>query len=815
MIPDYIINWFSQKGWQMHDYQQSMFKLAAGRQSVLLIAPTGGGKTLASFLPSLVDIHQNHYKGLHTLYISPLKALTNDIQRNLLLPVKEMGLNVTIQSRTGDTSSYQRQRMRQKPPDILLTTPESLLLMLSYPDADQYFSQLKAVIVDEIHNIVPTKRGDLLALALAQINAFSPQLMAIGLSATVAKPEQLANWLSFQKKKVTILPVVPSHKPQLHLLTSDAVPYSGFMAQYAVDAIYQIIKTNNTTIVFVNTRAQVEFLFHRLWLANENSLPIAVYHGSLSKEQRLKTEHMAVAGKIRAIVTTSALELGIDWGNVDAVIQVGAPHGVSRLLQRIGRSNHQFDQSSLAYLVPANCFDALECQAAINAVNKGGIDGEELHPGSLDVVVQFIINAACSRPVSINQVYKIVRMAYPYRKLKKTLFEKLFQFAVNGGYTLQHYEQYHRLLPYGKYRYQIASARVTRRHRQNIGTIIEAARLKIKVLNKRKDKIIGDVEEAFAQQLTPGDTFLFAGEILEFVAIRDMMVEVRKGQAKTAKIPSYNGGTMPLSTYLAAEVRQLINSPAQWGALPDKVQNWLKLQQRYSQLPANDTILVEQFYYRKTHYIIIYSFEGRRANYTLGMLISRRMEEKGLKPLNFTATDYGLALGALREASAELIHSLLSTAIIYQQLEQWLQQSPLLKRTFRQIAVISGLTQRQIAGQRKTMKQVTFSTDLIYDVLVRHEPEHVLLAITRHDVTKTLLDIERLSTMLMRFVDKIVIKKLTKPSPFAIPILTTFKTEKIQGEAEEELLSYAEIEAQAVEMINAVKTDLDGELNAT
>jgi len=804
-IPAWLRNWFQQKNWCMHAYQEKMFDFFSAGQSVLLIAPTGGGKTLASFLPALVDIHDNQFKGLHTIYISPLKALTYDIQRNLLNPIKEMDLKVSVETRTGDTSSYRRQRQRQKPPNILLTTPESLMLLLSYTNSATFFSTIKMIIVDELHSIAPTKRGDLLSLALAQLTAFSPKAQRNGLSATVAEPEKLAQWLSSPKQPVKVLQVKPTLKPIISLLTTSELPYSGFMAKYAVNEIYKIIIQNKMTIVFVNTRAQVEFLFRQLWLVNDAGLPIAIYHGSLSKEQRLKTENLIVAGEIKAIVTTSALELGIDWGNVDAVIQVGAPHGISRLLQRIGRSNHQFDQSSLASLVPANCFDALECQAAIYAIDKGAIDGEDFHAGSLDVVVQFIINYACGQSIEPDELFNVIRSAYPYRLLTKEIYLKLLQFAINGGYTLQHYDQYHRLLPDEKNTYKIASAQVIRRHRQNIGTIIEAARLRVKIMNKRKDKIVGDIEEAFAQQLTPGDTFLFAGEVLQFIRIHDMHLEAKKTKAKDSKLPSYNGGTMPLSTYLAEEVRHLINTPSLWKNLPEKIRDWLHLQQKFSLLPSENAILIEQFPYKKTCYLVIYSFEGRRANYTLGMLVSRRMEELNLKPISFTATDYSLAISALRHVDENTIQSLFTQDVMDMELEKWLLQSPLLKRTFRQVAIISGLTERQIAGKRKTMKQVTFSTDLIYDVLMRYEPEHILLAITRHDVTKVLLDIERLKIMIQRFQGKIIIKELTRPSPFSVPVLTTFKTERVVGDAQEELLSYAEIEAQAKGMIDEVR----------
>ena len=805
-LPKYLKAWFQQKGWKIHDFQQKMFTYFATRTSVLLIAPTGGGKTLASFLPSIVDIHTNKFKGLHTLYLSPLKALTTDIQRNLMNPITEMELSVNVEVRTGDTTSYRRKRQRLKPPAILLTTPESLMLMLSYTDAPTLFGQLKTIIVDELHNFVTSKRGDLTALALAQLQRLAPLAIRIGLSATVEHPEKLAAWLSPSKTPAEILLVKAKVKPDVSLLiTNSRIPYSGYMARYAVEEIYQTIARYNMTIIFVNTRAQAEFMFRQIWQANQENYPVAIYHGSLTKEQRLKTESLTVAGELKAIVATSALELGIDWGNVDCVIQVGAPKGVSRLLQRLGRSNHRLDEASVAKLVPSNCFEVLECCSAIEAIAKGKLDGEDLHPGSLDVVVQFILNCACSAPITKEAMFKVVRTAYPYRTLGKNTFWELFEFAVNGGYTLQHYEQYNRLIEQENKNFITASPKVIRRHRQNIGTIIESPRLRVKILFKKRGKVLGDIEEAFAQQLTPGDTFLFGGEVLEFVGIRDMYVESRRSKAKVSKLPSYMGGTMPLSTYLAEDVRSLISNPARWLKLPPKIYEWLNLQSKFSQLPKIDNILIECFPHKKVFYVMLYSFEGRRANHTLGMLLTRRMETLKLKPLGFTVTDYGVAISTLKLLTAEEIQQLFKEEILHEELEEWLRHSPLLKRAFRQVAIIAGLIERQQAGQRKTMRQVTFSTDLLYDVLLRYEPKHILLMITRQDVARILLDLDRLTEMLKRFQNKITIQFLSRPSPLSIPILATFKTERLNGEAIFELLTHAELELEANELIEEVK----------
>jgi len=430
-----------------------MVSAFVNQKSSLLIAPTGAGKTLSGFLPCLIDLYhmlesglKSKEIGLHTLYVSPLKALTYDINRNLNTPIEDMSLDIKVGSRTGDTTSYQRQQQRKLPPNILLTTPESLMLMLSYVDARRIFANLKCVIVDETHSFANTKRGDFMSLALARLQWLNPNFIRFGLSATVAHPESLSAWLGPTGEPSQVIVAKSKVKPRLKILTNKKhIPFGGYMAKYAKKEILEAITQANTCLVFVNTRAQAELIFQHLWEENTQALPIAIYHGSLSKEQRQKTENMMAQGKLRAIVTTSALELGIDWGNVDLVIQVGAPKGVSRLMQRIGRANHRLDEPSQALLVPANRFESLECLSAIKAIKKGELDGEAPMAGALDILPQFIMNCVCSEPASVDDTYEQILNASPYSGVDKLTFEKLWGFTQDGGYALKAYERYCRL----------------------------------------------------------------------------------------------------------------------------------------------------------------------------------------------------------------------------------------------------------------------------------------------------------------------------------------------------------------------------------
>ena len=447
-LPAKIATWFSERGWQPHAHQLELLAAARQGRSALLIAPTGGGKTLAGFLPSLADLLEAPQDGLHTLYVSPLKALAVDIERNLQRPLQEMGLPISCETRSGDTPESKRLRQRVRPPQLLLTTPESLALLLSYSDAPELFAHLKAVIVDELHAIAFGKRGDLLALGLARLASLAPGHRRIGLSATVAEPAHLRRWLSRDNSPDSVAQVQgrAGARAEVEVLATQAhLPWSGHMALHALPEVYQRIGKAGTALIFVNTRAQAELVFQELWRLNEAKLPIALHHGSLAAEQRRKVEAAMARGTLRAVVATSSLDLGIDWAAVDLVVQLGAPKGAARLLQRIGRANHRLDEPSRALLVPGNRFEYLECQAALAALNEGTLDGEEPQPGGLDVLAQHLLGMACSEPFATDAMHDEVRRAAPYAELPRESFEEVLGFVSDGGYALKSYERFRRL----------------------------------------------------------------------------------------------------------------------------------------------------------------------------------------------------------------------------------------------------------------------------------------------------------------------------------------------------------------------------------
>ncbi len=804
-LPPALSGWFAGRGWQLHAHQRRMLDLAAAGRSALLIAPTGGGKTLAGFLPTLATLAEAPREGLHTLYISPLKALAQDVHRNLALPIDEAGLPVTHETRTGDTPAGKRRRQREKPPNILLTTPESLALLISYPDSGTLFDGLDSVIVDELHALAPTKRGELLSLGLARLRGLAPAARFTGLSATVARPQSLAAWLG-PPDHVVIERTAGGAVPEVGILESaQDAPWGGHMALHAMAEVYEAIKAHRTTLVFVNTRAQAERVFQTLWRLNEDVLPIALHHGSLDVEQRRKVEAHMAAGKLRAVVCTSSLDLGIDWAAVDLVVQVGAPKGSARLIQRIGRANHRLDTPSRALLVPGNRFEVLECQAAIDAVAAHDLDGEPLRPGGLDVLAQHVLGVACAGPFHPDALYAEVTRAPPYGRLPRPLFDKVVGFVRDGGYALGSYEQYRRLVNTPDGGLKAAGPKVVRQYRQNVGTIVEAPMLKVRL---RGGRTLGEVEEWFVLGLARGDTFVFAGQLLRFEEVRDMAVVVTRAAGEDPKVPAYMGGRLPLSTLLADRVMAILADPARQRALPAAVARWLDIQRWRSALPRPGRLLVESFPRGGRHYLVAYAFAGRNAHQTLGMLLTRRMQRRRLRPLGFVASDYAIAVWSARPA--ENAEALFDVDLLGSELEEWLAESPMIKRVFRTVAVIAGLIHRRHGGDEKSGRQVTFNADLIFDVLMRYEPDHVLIQAARHDAMGGLIDLGRLSAFLHGIQGRIDHRRLGRVSPLAVPVLLDIGRENVSGDSLDDLLGDAVAEALIAEATEG--TDMTGDL---
>ncbi|MGR3703711.1 MAG: ligase-associated DNA damage response DEXH box helicase [Paracoccaceae bacterium] len=788
ILPPCLADWFQSKGWSPHPHQLAMLA-QADAPSLLLIAPTGGGKTLASFLPTLADLATADHRGLHTLYVSPLKALAADIKRNLQTPVAEMGLPIRIEDRTGDTSAHTKRRQRADPPHILLTTPESLALLTSYEDAPRLFAGLKRIVVDEIHALAESKRGDQLILALARLQQLCPDLRRVGLSATVDDPAAIARFLARHPDPCPILTADPGPDPDIAMLTTDQPPpWSGGGAAYAIPAVLEQVKAHSTTLIFHNTRAQAEIFFHNLWLANEDALPIGIHHGSLDRDQRARVEAAMVAGQLRAIVCTGSLDLGIDWGDVDLVIQIGAPKNVKRLVQRIGRANHRYNAPSKALLVPANRFEVIECLAALDAVKAHDLDGEPRGDGPLDVLCQQILIAACAGPFEADQLYAEVTTAGAYATLSRADFDACLDFIATGGYALRAYDRWQRLMQRPDGLWQLRDPRAARQIRMNIGTIQDTDTLKVRFRRNRGGKPLGEIEEAFAATLTPGDTFLIGGQIVRYEGLREMTVEVSPDPGRKPRIATFMGTKFATSTQLSTRILHMLQAD-DWPALPGHTRDWLALQRRLSRLPEPGRLLIESFPHDGREHACIYGFAGRNAQQTLGLLLTKRMEEMGLDPLGFVATDYATLIWGLKPLTDA--RALLDPQKLEDGLEAWFKGNAVMKRTFRASATIAGLIDRVSAGQRKSGRQATFSSDILYDTLVKYDPEHLLLKITRTEAMRGLVDFGRVREMLERVGDRIDLIRLSRLTPFSAPLFLEMGRVPVEGIARERLMAEA------------------------
>ena len=638
-----------------------------------------------------------------------------------------------------------------------------------------------------------------LALSMARLQRLSPGLRRVALSATVADPDGYRAWLAPDGDidTVSLVRGEPGAAPRIEiLLPQDRVPWAGHSGRYAAEQVMGEIAAHKTSIVFCNTRSLAELIFQDLWKANAQGLPIGVHHGSLALEARRKVEAAMASGRLRALVATSSLDLGVDWGDVDCVIQMGAPKGSSRLLQRIGRANHRLDEASEAILVPGNRFEYLEARAALDAVAAGELDPDLFRPGALDVLAQHVMACACAGPFRQEDLLDEVRSALPYSAMTDETFDRVLGFIRDGGYSLRAYDRFKRLVQEADGTWRVAHPKFVAQHRLNAGIIVEATMLTVRFRNGRK---LGKVEEGFAATLSHGDTFFFAGLSLEVETIDTEDLVVR-ATSRPARIPSYGGSRMPLSTSLADRVRRFLADSSEWHRFPADVRDWLAMQARRSRMPEPGQLLVETFPREGRHYMVAYSFEGWNAHQSLGMLVTKRMEARGLKPLGFVANDYALACYGLEKIEDPA--ALFSADILEEEFVDWVQQSHLLKRAFREVAVIGGLVDRQHPGKRKTGRQVTFSTDLIYDVLRKYEPTHLLLQAAWDDARARMTDVGRLAHLLDRAAETMVHVDLERVSPLAVPVLVLIGRERVSTNAGDDAL-LIEAEALAAEAMAA------------
>ncbi|MGO0793046.1 ligase-associated DNA damage response DEXH box helicase [Herbaspirillum seropedicae] len=794
--------WFQRRGWQVFDFQREVWQAAQQGRSGLLHASTGSGKTYAVWFGALLHA-QPHLgqptqgattNGLRVLWITPMRALAADTLRALQEPLPELLPHWHAGMRTGDTGSSERARQMKALPQVLVTTPESLSLLLSQADARQRFGKLDAVIVDEWHELMGNKRGVQVQLALARLRRWRPQMVVWGLSATLGNleqslqallgPDQAAQGVLVrgqQRKRILIDTLLPPQPARF--------AWAGHLGLQMLPGVVAEIDSSNSTLVFTNTRSQAELWYQNLLEARPDWAGlIALHHGSLDREVREWVEQGLRDGRLKAVVCTSSLDLGVDFTPVERVLQIGSPRGVARLLQRAGRSGHAPGRVSRATLVPTNSLELVEAAAAQDAVAAGQVEQRPVPEAPLDVLVQHLVTIALGGGFRPDELFDEVRQAWSYRALREDQWQWALDFVVRGGQSLTAYPEYQRVQADAEGIYRVPQPAIATRHRLNIGTIVADASLHVQYL---KGGRIGTIEEGFIARLRPGDRFLFGGRVLEFVRVHEMTAWVRRSSSGSGAVPRWQGGRMPLSSTLAHAVLDRLEQAAQArfdGPEMQAVEPLLALQHAWSALPTGQRLVVEALKSREGHHLFFYPFAGRLVHMGLASLLAWRLARQQAASFSIAVNDYGFELlGAqqapLEQLAAHQAQTLFSDHDLLQDVLSSLNATELSQRRFREIARIAGLVSQGYPGQHKSARQLQASSALFFEVFRKHDANNLLLTQAQREVLEQELELERLrSTLAELRARTLTLVRLQRPTPFALPLMVERFREKLSTE---------------------------------
>jgi ATP-dependent Lhr-like helicase len=789
--------WFASRGWEPFGFQREVWDAYRAGESGLVHAATGTGKTYAAWVAPLLEWMEEHPgkaplpPGLRVLWITPLRALAADTEQALRGALDVLGIAWTLESRTGDTSSATRARQRRRLPSALLTTPESLSLFLTRPDAPELFRDLRAVVVDEWHELMGSKRGVQTELALARLRRWRPELRTWALSATIGNLDEALHTLlgagsragrivrGEEPKPVAIDALIPAR--------IERFPWAGHLGTQMVPQVAAAVEEGQTAIVFTNTRSQTEIWYQALLDARpEWAGEIALHHGSLDRDTRDFVEEGLRTGRLRCVVATSSLDLGVDFSPVDRVLQVGSPKGVARLLQRAGRSGHRPGVESRVTCVPTNALELVEVAAARDAVQAGAIESRLPVERPLDVLAQHLVTVALGGGFRPDELAAEVRSTRAYAELEDDEWRWLLDFVSRGGEALRAYPEYARVVPGGDGVWRVEDAGIGRRHRQSVGTIVSDASVRVQFL---KGPRLGSVEESFVARLRPGDRFIFAGKPVEFVKVREMTAWVRRAPGVQGAIPRWMGARMPLSTELAAALRRRLEE-AREGTFRDPemaaVRPILEIQARWSRIPAADELLVERVRTREGHHLFFFPFEGRLVHEGLAALLAYRISR--LRPITFTlaANDYGLELLSADEAPLDeaLAAGLLDAGGLVDDIPASLNATEMAKRQFREVARVAGLVFPGLPHSGKTARQLQASSGLFFDVFQRFDPDNLLLGQAHREVLERQLESSRLGRTLERLSrSRVVVTEPARTPPLAFPLLVDRARERVSSES--------------------------------
>ena len=796
--------WFEEQGWTPFTFQLEAWQSSIAGFSGLVNAPTGSGKTYSLLIPILLEskCDKRKLKGPTAIWITPIRALAKEIELSAKRAKEELNPIWRIGVRSGDTSTAERARQKEKPPDFLITTPESLHLLISQKGHAEYFSDLATIVVDEWHELIGSKRGVLMELALSRLKNISPKLKIWGISATIGNMEQSLQILlgNMPSEKVRVIKANIQKKVEVVSIFPDEVerlPWSGHLGIALLDKVIPIVKQSNSTLIFTNTRSFAEIWYQKMLdRAPELSGQIAMHHGSISKELRDWVEDQLHAGKLKAVVCTSSLDLGVDFRPVETVIQVGSPKGVARFLQRAGRSGHQPGAVSKIYFLPTNTLELTESAALREAMNRNIVEDRLPYLRSFDVLIQYLITLAVSDGFKPAEIYEEIKSTTSYASVTEDEWNWVLNFITTGGEALTAYNEYRKVIV-EKGIYRVENSRIAFKHRLSIGTIVGDNLLYVKYVS---GKFLGTIEEYFISSLNIGDVFWFAGQSLELVRIKEMEAHVRKSKKKSGKVPSWQGGRMPLSSQISEMIRLKIDESVRNNETDDEMRflrPLMDLQKTRSHLPKQNEFLVEYFQTSEGYHVLMYPFEGRFVHEGMAALIAYRMAQ--ITPITFSIAmnDYGFELLSDQEIPIyEAIETdILGSENLIKDIQASINATEMARRKFRDIAAISGLIFKGLPGKKVKEKHLQSSSQLFFNVFHEYESHNLLLQQAFEEVMDFQLEEARLRKALDRIAhQKIIITEPEVPTPFAFPIMVDRTREKLTSEKLEDRIKKMKIQ---------------------
>ncbi|HZJ21396.1 MAG TPA: ligase-associated DNA damage response DEXH box helicase [Pricia sp.] len=795
-------SWFQQQNWKPFKFQKDTWKAFLQGKHGLLNAPTGSGKTYALWFPIVLNYIKNnpdyktkHKKGLKAVWITPLRALSQEIRQSAERVAADLGTQMTVGIRTGDTSTKERVQMKKQMPDLLITTPESLQLLLASKGYDTMFKDCSAIVVDEWHELLGTKRGIQMELALSRLKTVSKNLRIWGISATIGNLEQAREVLlgprtpTFENsllikanlnKKITVRSIIPKKM--------ETFPWRGHLGLHLLEFVVPIINNSRTTLLFTNTRSQCEIWFQKILEKHpEYAGEIAMHHGSINKDTRNWVEQAIRNESLKAVVCTSSLDLGVDFAPVETVVQIGGPKGVARFLQRAGRSGHRPGKESVIYFLPTHAIELIEASALQKAVKQNAVEDRLPYLNSFDVLLQYLSTLAVSDGFYPKEIFLEIKQTFCYQAISEDQWQWLLNFLVMGSQSLQTYDEYKKVEVEEDGRFKVNNRGIAMRHRFQIGTIVGDANLAVKY---QSGGYIGSIEEFFVSKLNRGDVFTFAGRNLEFIRIKEMQVHVKKSSKKTNKVPSWMGGRLSLSAQMSELLREEL-----YTANLDKSQQSIEIrslshlfqrQRKESIVPSPDELLIETFKTHDGYHHMVYPFEGRFVHEAMGSLLGYRISL--LSPITFSLAfnDYGFELLSDQEIDIQQIldNNLFTTDYMLDDLQKSLNSTEMARRKFRDIAVISGMVFTGYPNKGIKMKHLQSNSQLLFDVFRDYEPENLLYQQAFRETFEHQLEEGRLRLALERIAtQEIVWKPCEKPTPFSFPLITDrMSREKLSSE---------------------------------